>query len=444
MKDGKKMKYRIALLLKEHYKRIWRDMQKNKPQDVELKFFSYRTNEDLKEVYQKIKGDFDAFYVSGIIPMQLLRNIGQEEKETLIANAEIDVQNTYRCMLRHLFSSDKASISRIGIDFLRFEDSLEKVIEEDRLTEVVRDYERRWKNFHTDEELMQEELAVSAFYEQQIKKGEIDFIITYFQSAKETAQKLGIQGDYVYPDMRAFRHSMEDLKKSILLKQLHKKLPAAVYVDIRGEQPELGEWLVDTGEALSRRYYNKLIVKRNGDQIEYYTDSETLQDFTSGFTQCFLYEPLQKKFHFKGSVGYGIGENIYQARINAMDAEHYGRNGGAGTGGSFLLDESQNLTVLGTEGKMPRRQTRVSEEYVQKIADEVRLSAETIVRIQGVMDVLQTKEITSHDLVRGLGISLRNANKFLGRMEECQKASIVGKKRDGNKGRPINIYRIDF
>lgn len=60
----------------------------------------------------------------------------------------------------------------------------------------------------------------------------------------------------------------------------------------------------------------------------------------------------------------------------------------------------------------------------------------------GVMNAMGTNEITSQDLVRGLEISLRNANKFLSNMQKHGYADVVGQKRDGNKGRPINLYRL--
>ena len=86
---------------------------------------------------------------------------------------------------------------------------------------------------------------------------------------------------------------------------------------------------------------------------------------------------------------------------------------------------------------------KISEEYIRTIANEVRLSAETIVRIIGVMHSLNTDKITSHpDLVYGLNISLRNADKFLSNMEKYQYAKVVGYKRIGNKGRPVRVYQL--
>ena len=143
---------------------------------------------------------------------------------------------------------------------------------------------------------------------------------------------------------------------------------------------------------------------------------------------------------FEGSIGYGVGANLYQARINAINASRYGRNGGKKAGGSFYIDEKENLVVLkvGKEEKV----VKVAEGYIEKTANAVKLSAETIVRIIGVMKSLNSNEITSHDLVYGLNISMRNANKFLLNLEKYQYAEIIGYRRIGNKGRPTRVYRL--
>lgn len=104
------------------------------------------------------------------------------------------------------------------------------------------------------------------------------------------------------------------------------------------------------------------------------------------------------------------------------------------------MDEKGTLTVL--KSGMAEKTVKISEDYIRKIANEVRLSAESIVRIIGVMKALNTNQITSHDLVYGLNISLRNANKFLSNMEKYHYAEVVGYKRIGNKGRPVRVYQL--
>lgn len=52
-----------------------------------------------------------------------------------------------------------------------------------------------------------------------------------------------------------------------------------------------------------------------------------------------------------------------------------------------------------------------------------------------------TNKLTSQELMHHLNISARAANKFLAALQKDGYAEIVGMKRSGNKGRPINVYR---
>ena len=111
--------------------------------------------------------------------------------------------------------------------------------------------------------------------------------------------------------------------------------------------------------------------------------------------------------------------------------------------GSFLLNQNESLTFL-SAGTSSETGPAFSVKAISQIADKVKLSAETVVRIAEVLNALETEEITSMDLMNSLGISLRSANKYLSHLEEGGYASVCGKKRNGVKGRPVNIYRLDF
>ena len=110
--------------------------------------------------------------------------------------------------------------------------------------------------------------------------------------------------------------------------------------------------------------------------------------------------------------------------------------------GSYLIDENDQLTVLQI-GLVPAGMT-VSGDYISNIADKVSLSSETIVRIIRVMKQEGTNKLTSQELMHHLNISARAANKFLAALQKDGYAEIVGMKRSGNKGRPINVFQINL
>ena len=97
------------------------------------------------DIFKKIHHQYDGFYVSGLIPYQAIRTMGKEGCEVFIEVANVDISNTYRILIQHLVGKDTVQLSRIGMDFLRFENDLEEVILQDRFAEVVHSYEGRWK-----------------------------------------------------------------------------------------------------------------------------------------------------------------------------------------------------------------------------------------------------------------------------------------------------------
>ena len=441
------MNYKIALLLKKHYRNFCEEKNRSKPENIEIDYFLYDTLEELLDIFKKIHHQYDGFYVSGLIPYQAIRTMGKEGCEALIEVANVDIANTYRILIQHLVGKDAVHLSRIGMDFLRFESDLEEVILQDRFAEVVHSYEGRWKKFKTIEEIEEEEQAVSAYYRKQCENQEIDLIITYFYSACEQVKEFQIPCYYVYPGSSAFWQSIENLKNNIALNRMEQDKSAVICIDKEEMRERKKTYfhqfetqLLTFAQEFNAKFFNQMILKDGNHNLELYMDFSEMETITKGFTECPLYKTMVDNMGFSGSIGYGVGENLYQARINAINASRYGKNGGKNTGGSFFMDERGNLTVL--KSGTTEKTVKISEDYVRTIANAVRLSAETIVRIIGVMHSLNTDKITSHDLVYGLNISLRNANKFLSNMEKYHYAEIVGYKRIGNKGRPVRVYQL--
>lgn len=443
------MEYRIALLLKEHYYRQINNQLKNRFEDVKLEFFSYNTLQELNDTFRQIKKEFDGFVVSGIFPLQSLRISGAADEDTLIEPCSVDVENIFQILLRQMIENKDLKLSRVGMDFFKDDHTLEDLIRTEQFAENVHSHEARWKTFSTLDELIREENSVTEMYEKLLREHKIDVIITYFYSAVENMSKYGIDCYYAYPSNSMFVQLIEKLKDRISLRALKNTLSAVIHIEMdemrkldndsyERYQLELNRIVME----LNQKNYNKLILKKNYNDLELYTDCSVLKRLTGDFKECRLWRRLHKELGFNSSIGYGIGNSLYQARVNAIDACHYGRNGGAGGGGSFLIDEQENLTVLDTVGEIPAFQ--VNKDYVDEVANKVKLSSETIVRLIGIMDTLNTNELSSQELMTHLNISLRSANKFLSSLERSGCATVVKQKRNGNKGRPINVYRLSL
>lgn len=446
--------FKIALILKEHFREKINSYMTNKPEDVVFDFYPYTTIPELQEVFLSIKDQYDGFFVSGLIPLQAIRILGEQSKDAIIGHSSVNVENVYQALLHHIVTSgiENVKLSRVGMDFLDDQKTLEELIREEKFAQAAYTFERYWSSLQTVEAIEAEERRVQDFYVKQCREGKLDIIITYYYSVLERLRDVDIRCYYVYRGEWAFWNSIEELKKSIFIKEFNKNRTAVIHIntekarDIYKDKYELFRLeLVRIVIQFNGRHFNKAIFKANYDDLELYMDYETMNQLTEGFHVCPLLPHLIKEIDFPGSIGYGLGDNIYQARLNAINASHYGKNRLRDRAGSFLLDQNEALTFLSAgiaSESVPNFTVRA--DFVSGIADKVKLSSETVLRIAGVLNSLATDEITSQDLVGSLGISLRSANKFLSNLEKGGFATVCGQKRNGIKGRPVNIYRVDF
>lgn len=448
------MVFKIALILKEHFREKINSYMPNKPDDVVFDFFPYTTIQEIQDIFLSIKDQYDGFYVSGLIPLQAIKIIGEQSRDAIVAHSSVNVENVYQALLHHIVTSgiENVNLSRVGMDFLDDKKTLEELIREEKFAQAAYTYEKRWTSLQTVDEIEQEELRVQDFYVKQCQEGKLDIIITYYYSVLERLKDQDISCYYVYRGEWAFWNSIEELKKSIFIKKFNKNRSAVIHINTdsarelyRDNYEQFHHQLMSTVLQFNQQHLNKAIFKSSYDALELYMDYETMHLLTDGFHTCPLFTFLSKSMNFHGSIGYGIGDTIYQARLNAINASHFGRNMMKDNIGSFLLDQNEALTFLAAGGSSnPDSLFKISADIVSEIADKVKLSSETVVRIAEVLLSLDTEEITSQDLINSLGVSLRSANKFLSNLEKGGYASVCGQKRNGIKGRPVNIYRVKF
>lgn len=445
---GGKMGYRIALLLKEHYRKWMPEWEAAMSPDTKLVFIPYETLKELAQIYQRERSCFDGFYVSGIIPYSALCTLDQERDGAVIGYTSIDMANTYRILLQKFVESKLENISRVGLDFMSAEENLEEIIKADKLHDAIRSYEKKWKDIENIEGLEEEENRVNLMYTKHCLNHDFDLVVTYFQSVVENMAKYGVECFYVYPSTESFCQTIDNMKKSISLNAMKGKMNGAVYIET-GKSPAGGQEDFDRKkkireavEDFNRENLNKMILKDNGTDIELFSDYDLLREVTDGFKYCPLLERIKKAAGGSGNIGYGVGDSIYQARINAIDASRYGRNMNQSEERSFFIDENENIVIL--KNHEFQSAVKVSESYINRVANKAKLSAETVLKIVKVMQARGSNQITSQDLMETLQISLRTANKFLSVLERSGYAYVCDQKRNGNKGRPVNVYKVNI
>lgn len=129
------MVFKIALLLKEHFRERISSYMSNKPEDVVIDFIPYSTVREVQDIFLSIKDQYDGFFVSGLIPFQAIKILGEKSEDAIIGHASVNVENAYQALLHHIVTEgvENVDLSRVGMDFLDDKKTLKELIREEKI-----------------------------------------------------------------------------------------------------------------------------------------------------------------------------------------------------------------------------------------------------------------------------------------------------------------------
>lgn len=444
------MEYRIALLLRDKVADYYKGAIGENFLGCKVDYYSTSSLKELANIFSPIEKEYDGFIVSGSLSLGTIAQVCSD-RETPMSYFKITVESIYKIILMQSILRKTFEPSKIGIDILDENDSLENIIIEDRLSDLLYEEDERVKQLSL-EELENYEKGLVDKYHKFIKSNKINFFLTRTIAAIDLFNKYDIDYYNIYPSMNEIKNTFELLKKDIELKAMKDNLPAVIHFDLGLDKAEDGleHKSIEFQKAMidfNKKYCTNLILKSSFLDFEVYTDSQTVKNLTSDFTFCPLIDFLKKEVYYNGSIGYGIGRNVYHARINAINASKYAYTFKNNKYQSFIVNSDDRIINLDKKSivdREPNLSLGISTEYVNEIANMTKLSSNTIVKLSSLMKLIGTNEVSSDELMSNLNMSLRTSNKILSTLNKCGIASIEGKKHIGVKGRPINIYRINM
>lgn len=182
-----------------------------------------------------------------------------------------------------------------------------------------------------------------------------------------------------------------------------------------------------------------VIFKEEHENIHMFTSASIVDLLTSDQTQCHLSQILRKNYHMSVSIGYGIGRNIAAAKLHASAALKQSQLSGS----SFIIDKDQKVIgPLNTDCCLEIN-GQISPE-ISKIAKQCKLSTLTIQKLITITKMNGNTRLTTQELAERLGVSIRNANRILKNLKTGGIATLVYTQSSISKGRPINIYELNF
>lgn len=223
---------------------------------------------------------------------------------------------------------------------------------------------------------------------------------------------------------------------------MQENLPSAIHINIWTSEPgnvtkaafeqrcaalqkALGQLI---GDALDH------VVQRQHFGFEILTSRKTVVQYTENFTQCHISAFLAQHLDFKTYIGYGIGQDIYQARLNAIHAVREADI----TGRSHLINEKEEL--IGPLGEEHVLAVPILPKVPHRAVTRTGLSSLTISKVLTILNDMPNRRITAQELAMKLSVTRRGANYFLKAMTNTGILRVVSERRTSTRGRPEQVY----
>lgn len=170
------------------------------------------------------------------------------------------------------------------------------------------------------------------------------------------------------------------------------------------------------------------------------TAREDFEAETGGFKEFRLFRELNRNTLESYFVGVGYGITAVGARKNARYALEQAKNNG-----------SNSACLVAADGRVVSLISYLTESEdggeagkIDRLSARTGLSAALLRRFIKVIEDSDKNEFTSAELATLMGVSKRNMDRMLIRLENAGLANMVGKVADGERGRPKRVFELYF
>lgn len=434
------MKRKIAVIATEYVKEFLQTILTELDLDMDYRIFTYKSFADIEHIYESITGEFDGILTSGIFPARMVHLFYKEEKRP-ICFFNTDDAALYRLFLE-LLNEDR------GLDFNRIYADVVEIF-----GVSVRDFVEGRKPMPIVWELSDEEFELERMlrlekdeYEKHLglwQAGKIDLSVTRFSSLVPKLKEAGVKVYFPFPSDRYVKEVCEKLLNEIERKKLEEQIPGVIILKLtedasRQEVFQGPDYDYMRLEGLVSEYMGAAMidcsVRRRHYGLEIVSTKKKVADWTGDFKEDRLSSFLrEKKMSARLNIGYGLGNSLSQARLNALDACHEAE---LKQSPAYLINEKEQ--IIGPLGAADQLLMNVDNSEVLDVRSK--LSPLTVKKIFAAISASDKQEITARTLALRLGITKRSANRFLTVLEQEGYLKIAYKTRTTTKGRPESVY----
>lgn len=436
------MRTEIGILGTEYLRDFIETAMKRLNLGVKHTLYTYGSFHDLPEVYRQIPDRITGIITSGSFPSSIILKSFPAESR-IIRPFNNDNAGIYKLFLKLVKRDRSLDLSRVFADILEtsgldleeflygeadlaYADALDSHIASLPLEELV----------GTEERLLEKHLDLW-------RERRIDLSVTRFSYIATHLEQAGLNVQFAYPGINYLRKVCLETLQAMRISDLFGKMMAVIMVTTKSDGREDAPEMAGLLQSLKRfNTVNRLdyLIRPAQFGFEVLTSRQVVVQITDGFRNCRLQEFLVNRHGAPIHVGYGIGEDMYQARINAADANREAAR--LPYTSSCLINERDEL-IGPLRSPAPLVVSREVSEAVKADSLKSGLSYLTIQKIRAAC-AGHGEPLTSRELAHKLSITTRSANRFLSSLAEAGLAEVVEVRRGTTKGRPERVYALKF
>lgn len=299
----------------------------------------------------------------------------------------------------------------------------------------------KWANKSTTGDFSMIEMKIALKVIKLWEEGRIDMVFCSYSSTIPLLEEKGVPYYFLYPVKDQLESQIRELLAQIKLEKYRENLPAAVAIAIRdgSDSENSGQILEEAIQSIRKEFLIDAILQQESSVYYIYTTHRVVAMITKNFEVGYIPTMLKDNYNFSAAIGYGIGNNITEAKKHAENALRESWN----SDGSFVMTETNQMIGPLESAQLPNYPQNLPDN-VFKIAESCKLSTLTIQKLISIIKMTGSYELTTTELADHMGVTVRNANRILRNLENGGAATIAHTRSTTSKGRPVKVYRLNL
>jgi len=400
----------------------------------------YRHEAETLRLTLRYQSKVDIFLFAGPIPYEIASRKIKDIPMVYIPYTGAGLYRVLFQLIKDRVGGAAALFLRISVDILKRQEVQE------RINEVGLSAERLFVNEYRVE---QKAAEIVQFHYDLWKNGQIDQAITCVTSVYERLRELGVPCYRIIPTQSAICDSLKLVQLEGKSLKVGGTQLAVCIVSIRETmesdagsteekertQQEIAQMLADFGEKTQTLMYWS-----DQSATTFISTRGVIEELTQNFTVVPLLDCIPLSLQLRVSQGIGIGYTANEAEQHAKAALVKAELQ-TGSGCYAILPTGTVLGPLGKETQL-NYSARSHDPERLALAKQAKVSVGTINKLVSLNEQHDRTTLTTAELAKWFGVSLRSANRLLSRLTESNLAVVVGEEQPINKGRPRQLYSL--